>query len=237
MAYIRIPTGMQTVTATVSRKSYIKYQCCKCGKSALHEYALSQQASGTYHVFQSDATKKNVENNAGAKATQVLDQQDAALFNAINLEHNYDSVSQEIKCPYCGLRQPWSKIPRPWRKTKLFGLWIVGLVLFVIDTVAMLSFAPAVGVLFAIPTALVALLPFFHSIKRKKALQRIQTSTFSPPVYYNKQNIQEILSPLKLEQNQENTLNEPSTVSRCPNCGSQLNPSDRFCGQCGFRLN
>jgi len=194
MAYIRVPTGMQTVTVTVSRKSYIQYQCCKCGESVLHEYTLSQQASGTYHAFQSAATKEHVENNAEAKAAQILNQQDAAMFHAINIDHNYELVSQEVKCPYCGQRQPWSKFPLPWRKVKWFGLWIVVLILMSIVTVAMLSVNSITGISSVIPPVLVALLPLFHSIKRKKALQRIQTSTFLPPVYYNKQNIQEILN-------------------------------------------
>lgn len=233
MAYIKIPTGMQTVTATVSRKSFMKYQCCKCGKAVLHEYVLSQQASDSYHVFQSKETKNNVKTGASAQAAQLLDRQDAALFNAINFEHNYELVSQPVKCPHCGQRQPWSNVPVDWRKTDL-SIWIIGLVLSLFASVFMLYFIPVVGAVFAVATVLLVLWPVFHSVKRKKALHLIQTSTFLPPVYYNKQNIQQLLNSLQSKQNQ---VSNSSKELKCPNCGSQLNASNRFCGRCGFRYN
>lgn len=238
MAYIRIPTGMQTVTATVTRKSYIQYQCYKCGKNVLHEYELKQQASGSYHVFQSDATKNRVENEAGTKASHVLDQQDAALFTTINYEHNYEQVSQKIKCPHCGEVQPWSKIPCAWRKVKLFGLWIVGLIFLSIEALAMLSFAPMVGITFVIPLVLFALLPLFRNIKRKKALLKIQNTSFMPPIYYNKQNINELISQLRPDTNKETNLeaNASAAPSTCPQCGTGISGTDKFCAKCGLKL-
>ena len=196
MAYIVIPTGMKTVTATVSRKSFIQYRCQKCGKNVLYEYVLKQQSSGSYHVLQSAQAKKQVETEAGSKAVQIIDKQDEELFSAINIEHEYGKIGKKIKCPHCGEVQSWSKIPCEWKKSKLFRLWVLILIFMSIMTLLMISFTidiPIATLIMCIPVVLVALIPLFRNIRRKKALSMIQNSNFVPPVYYNQQNINELI--------------------------------------------
>lgn len=237
MAYIKIPTGIHEITATVSRKSYIQYQCYKCGNKDLYEYILSQEGSGNYHVFQSTLAKQNVENNAKLKAMQLLDQQDAALFYTINLEHNYELITKKIQCPCCGEKQPWSKIPVSWKKSKLFMFWLIGLFLLFMFTCA---FAYAIelkiAAVFAVLTALMAVPPLIHYIRRKNTLRDIQNLTFVPPVYYNKQNIQELIEQLNPNFSKENEANSSSQKLLCPNCGAEIYNKNNFCDKCGFKL-
>ncbi len=237
MAYIRIPTGIRTITATISRKSYIQYQCYKCGNTVLYEYLLSKQGSNTYHVFQSDTTKQNAESNAEAKAIQLLDRQDDALFNAINVEHNYELIAQKVKCPYCKEIQPWSKVPLPWKKAKGFGFWILGMVLLLLYTIGSIFINLGVSTVFAVFTVLVALLPCIRSIRRKKTLRNIQDITFTTPIYYNKHNIHELIEQLNPNVNQAEAVNTLSEKLRCPNCGAELKDTNIFCGNCGFKVN
>ena len=194
---MRIPTGMRRVTITASRKSFIQYTCCKCGKTSLYEYVLKQAAAGGYHALQSDQSKGRVEDKISANASSHLDKQDAALFNAINTAHDYQMVQQAVKCPQCGELQPWSKIPCKWVKSAAFWYWVTGLFflgLFAALTLTSSNPHPSFDILLAISAAVLVLPPLIRGIRRKKALDRVRSAVFVPPVYYNRQNIGQLLN-------------------------------------------
>lgn len=102
----------------------------------------------------------------------------------------------------------------------------------------MLPFTPVAGVAFAIPLVLLALLPLFRNIKRKKVLLKIQNTSFMPPIYYNKQNINELISQLRLHTNKETNLEVYASAapSTCPQCGTETGETDKFCYRCGLKL-
>lgn len=196
MAYIRIPTGLKSVTATVSRKSFVLYKCPHCGQWVLHEYTVQRQAQGTYHSFQSDQNKERVENSASDKAAYYLEQKDAELFNGINVYHNYECVDFKVKCPYCNSLQPWSNIPRKWTKTPFCFILALIMLVGILMSMSMLSNDLAVGLSYLSGIVLLALIPIIYTIRRKKRIKAVQSSdaSFVPPTYYNKYNINDLLN-------------------------------------------
>lgn len=168
MAYIRIPTGVKTVTATASRKSYIYYQCSQCGQPMLFEYNIKKEASASYHAFQSSATKERIENETKVKVSNLLNAEDAALYDGINVYHNYDVVDQKVKCLNCKKIQEWSNIPCEWKKSKLFWPWIIILGLSVIGNIQIILIDPKILIVSILLTAPIAMLPLFRKLRRKK---------------------------------------------------------------------
>lgn len=196
MAYIRVPTGIRNVTATAAGKGIICYKCPKCGQTGLFEYAIEKRVSGFYHVFQRKSSKSRIESKTCINARQLVDQEDAALFRGINVEHNYDMISAVIKCRHCGEIQPWSGIPGKWRNIAWFNLWVMGLMFGVSMTLIMVFENPLLSISFLWMAVILAVLPFFRNRKRKKAIEKSQLANFEAPVYYNQSNIKELVDKI-----------------------------------------
>lgn len=235
MAYVRIPTGMKTATATVQSNRFILYRCVDCGQHSIYKMEICGTASTQYHTLQSESTKNSRNMAASQAAANALDKFDAELFYKFNVQRNYEENHEKIQCPRCGKIQPWSNIPCPWHKHPRFFLWSVlfilmpiGFILYLILGLTVDLAAIAVSMGFLLVELLLSIYPFTYHIKRAKLLKQLHTAVFEAPVYYNRTNIQELLTgpyAYLLEEKK----------SFCRNCGRSLSGRAKFCPHCGMR--
>lgn len=194
---------MTQVTATASKRSFIHYQCPKCGQYHLYEYIIKGKGQSSYHIFQSSNKQIGAQNKAGDIASSAVEKQDEKLYNSINITKSYEYVSQKIHCPGCKEKQPWSDVPKKWKEMKYIGLWYVILICLSVYALGMIAAFPYVSIAFGCMAAITALLPVFNIIRRKRATKRIASSSFVPPIYFNHTNIhmlKEMLQPSKPRQ-------------------------------------
>ena len=196
MARVNIPTGQKTMIATVTGKSLIRYQCCACGKTVLHEYAVRASGQTPLHALSSQETKHAAGEQAKQLALQNLEKRDALLFEVFNSTHKYEKVKDPIKCPQCQTVQPWSRLPE--KDGKLSFLWVfagilllLGLLLHVMGIGRLLPWEAWAGVGVAV-AALTVWVCISSNKERRRALAMMQKDTFVPPAYYNRRNIAEL---------------------------------------------
>lgn len=192
---MRIRTGMKQLTADFSKKGFIEYKCPKCGSKEVFVYNIVSQQTEFYHALGGETAERNAKNQAAVHAMEEMEKSDAELFKSVNIDRDYQKVAQKVVCPKCGEKQVWSGIPCEWKKVKLFRLWLVAVIFFMLDTALTLLFAinntdalflPFIMACYAI---ILLLLPIIRKNRRKKAIKRIGNTDFEPPIYYNKSNL------------------------------------------------
>lgn len=193
MPIIVVPTGGKTLTVKASRKGFIRYQCCQCGKTSLYGHTFIAEGSDSYHVLQSEEAKLRAEQNARDRAVRALDKQDDAMFDAINVKGSYGAIETPIVCPHCGKVQPWSDIP-PKRSILFSVLLWAALVFLPAILLNALDFHTTLltALLWILPTLLVTGLFVGRLIRRNRAEKDLQKESFLPPIYYNRQNFEEL---------------------------------------------
>lgn len=192
--YIRIPTGIKTLSLTAQRKGLVEYKCTKCGKVHLQEICLKATQVTSYHIFGGEKARIEAENKARTMVVEALDARGNELFNAINVQRDYIKIHEPIICQSCGEKQIWSTIPKPWKRSRGFGFWIVGVIACALITLSMCLSAGALGLAY-LPLLFVLLaLPLIRKRKQKKVLTITQETSFRPPKYYNHSNMHELMS-------------------------------------------
>ena len=184
MAYIPIPTGGKTITSSASINVPIRYDCFSCGKTVVYVYNLKGVGTGGYHVLQKKQTKDRVVNQTKNDAIQNLRENDAALFRAFNVDHNYEGFHTPVKCPNCGAIQPWSGMPKPFLKGELDFFW--WLLAFIAGLMVILTFmypGPQSLLLAGGFIALAILPPAIRKWKINRAREKLKRTRFNPPVY------------------------------------------------------
>lgn len=190
--YIRVPTGMYTLSQKAQAKRLILFQCTKCGKVHAQELQLETLQSAQYHIFGGKAARQKAENKVSQRIEADLQKQDNELFQAINVNRDYGKIHTPVVCPDCGEKQIWSTIPKPWKKTRGFGLWAFAVFLM---TMMLLMTLTTEDMPWFIPLpylCILLILPLVHNRKRKKSLELLKNAQFYPPRYYNQQNIHEL---------------------------------------------
>lgn len=195
---MRIYVGSDLVL-TVQRKGFIMYQCSKCGKTQLHEISVKGTSSAAIHTFGGKKSYAKTENKARQGAIENLDKLDDALFDAINNQQDYSKIYEPIVCRDCREQQIWSNNPVPWKQVRGYDYWLWGikwsgcislfLLFFIFSFSNLIPWFCITLLIFVF----LALLPFFHRLKQKKALKAIQEASFQPPKYYNRTNIDELI--------------------------------------------
>ena len=201
MAYIRIPTGQYTATATVTKTSFLYYQCLYCGKDALTPLELKGVGQQTYHALNSQATKDARREAAAEGAQQNAAGADLELFNAVNVKKEYGALKRKIVCPHCGKRQPWSEVGDFLNSPYRF-VWLALVAVFLIMTMVLwVRTMSAAMPMYALPAAslvatvcVAAFFPLLHSYKNAVRYDQFRGNpAFVPPVYYNATNLDELL--------------------------------------------
>lgn len=191
---IRVPTGVKTLSLTAQRKGFVEYKCTKCGKVHLQEICIETTQTTPYHIFGGEKARTEAENKLRTMVVEALDARDNELFNAINVQQDYSKVHEPIICQSCGEKQVWSTVPKPWKESRGFAYWIIALfactlsliVMFLSNSVLRWMYLPVLFVLLA--------LPLIRKQKQKKVLTVTQEMSFQPPKYYNRSNMQELMS-------------------------------------------
>lgn len=191
MAYIPIPTDLKNLTYTSSRRSFILFRCCSCGRECLYDYRISAQAGGVYHVFQRKKTKDNLNSRVKSQAVDNLNAADEAMFKAFNIDHDYKGFHSPVKCPHCGTVQTWSNVPASFWKSKWVFLWII------LAASAFSAFCLLMSSALLLPALVVLCIPILppmlHASRIKRAQKEISDYKGEPPVYYNQKNIEDLI--------------------------------------------
>lgn len=119
---------------------------------------------------------------------EALDAQDNELFNAINVQQDYIKVHEPITCQSCGEKQIWSTVPKPWKESRGFGFWIVGVIVCGLALLGMSLSAGVLGLMYLPFLFALLALPLIRKRKQKKILAITQEMSFQPPKYYNRSN-------------------------------------------------
>ena len=93
------------ITATAKRKCFLRYQCVRCGKSAIYIHEIIMKGSASESIW---SNREKVKKEATAKAMKEIDRVDGITFGEVNQHHNYGHFGEIVYCPGCGARQPWS---------------------------------------------------------------------------------------------------------------------------------
>ncbi len=196
---MKIPTGGVTLTVTASQKRYIKFRCPSCGGDYLAPYLLKAEAQGGYHALNSQSKKDDVKSHTQSTAARNLTEKDDRLFREINKEHVYNSVCDKVICPGCGAQQPWSGFQKPWTRS---GYVIWGLLAAALSFLTIYAFSGAVpgknnlgqlAVFFLLALVAVVSVLAVHLLRIKLKEKKCAEAGFVPPVYYNRENIGELI--------------------------------------------
>ena len=95
-----------TYTVTAEQKSYIRYQCFQCKQFSIHVHTIKMEGKSEIRLWNS---REETEDKAVEKALKEIKRIDELTFHEVNDAHNYGHVNEEIICPYCNARQPWSR--------------------------------------------------------------------------------------------------------------------------------
>lgn len=99
-----ISQGKKTVP--VVQKSYIRYQCFQCKEYSIHVHRIKMEGKADKRLWNSI---QETEKKAAEKARKDIRRIDEITFHEINCMHNYGHINEEIFCPFCHARQPWSR--------------------------------------------------------------------------------------------------------------------------------
>lgn len=192
--YVRIPTGIYSLSQTAQSKRLIEYRGTRCGYAHLQDFYITTSQTAEYHAFGGRQARLKAENTVQQRAIAAIEAQDSALFQAINVYRDYGNIYAPVICPTCGERQLWSTVPKPWKKSRGFALWVVGVVLFGLVSLLMLLSGESYGLMFLPYVIVLLILPLIRKQKRKNALETLRNMPFQPPKYYNSTNIHELRS-------------------------------------------
>lgn len=185
------------ITAKASKTSYLVYKCHQCGRTVRYEYVLEEQAVSQVPANAKAEKKERFRQKARTAATKKLERRDEKLFTAINRTHDYRQIYKQVQCPHCSQLQCWSMIPLPFWETNLFVLWLLLAVFFVCFAVFSLPNVVQAVTVFFIGLILLTLAPLVQYLRRCFAQKKVERMDFSPPVYYNQQNMPELLARIQ----------------------------------------
>lgn len=195
-----LPTVGATVTANASRRYFIGFHCCSCGREAVMDYFIEEHAQARYHRLSSPRTRAYRSAQAKETAYNGLDALDETLYTEINEKHHYAFIQDKVDCPYCGTTQVWSNYPAPWNRTATFP-WILGMllpaalaVLLFLGKIVPGAAGVVLGVLCLAAVCAVAALPLWVKHRRSTAQKAIDSAQFEPPVYYDERNIDQMVA-------------------------------------------
>lgn len=246
MLAVRIPTGIIEYTANVTARRPIIYRCCRCGREQVHLTEIKASSGGVYHAFSSATKKSATQERTRASALAALDAVDERTARKINVEHDYGYVGSVVNCGSCGLVQPWSTVPKPWRLAE-HGVWTIctvlcaflslSLPLAIVELVRgegnLITFALSL----AFFVALIVLLAhrIVYDTKRRSVLDKMRASLFDPPIYVSKAT-QEQWNRGNTDRADVRRIINAAIAGQtrfCPNCGTKLSVGGYFCPNCG----
>lgn len=95
-----------TNTVIVERKTFMRYQCFQCKKISIHVHTIEGGGKAEKRLWNSaEKTRKK----AAEKARKDISRVDELTFHEVNDAHNYGHINEEVFCPFCNARQPWSR--------------------------------------------------------------------------------------------------------------------------------
>lgn len=102
---IFINPAQARITATAKRKCFLRYQCVQCGKRAIYIHVIEMKGAASEHLWND---REKVKKEAASRAVKEVDRVDGITSVEVNQQHNYNSFRENVYCPCCGMRQPWS---------------------------------------------------------------------------------------------------------------------------------
>ncbi|WP_455136397.1 zinc ribbon domain-containing protein [Thermophilibacter sp.] len=242
MLLILVPTGFTNYTVTASGQRPVIYRCCSCGATQVHLAKVEANSTGQYHFLNSRAKKDDVRDRVQEAAGEALAQRDELLARLVNDEHEYGYVGSHVTCPACGREQPWSLMPKPWRKEEhdawnallvMFGLLAAITVLANLMSEANRASGVGYQVAFTLggiaPVAALLAYRFWYVRRHDRVARELSAQSFEPPVYVS----QSMAESLKAARAAGASHVATSTGRYCTNCGAPLADGARFCVQCG----
>lgn len=190
--YVRIPTGIHTLSQTAQGKRLIEYRCTRCGQTHLQDFCITTTQAAQYHAFGGKKARLKAENKVRQRTMTAMETLDSTLFHAINIYRDYSQIYAPVICPTCGEKQPWSIVPKPWTRSRGFGFWIAGIAILGLASLLMAISGKSYGLMFLLCEIVLLILPFIRKQTRKNALEALRNMPFQPPKYYNRTNIHEL---------------------------------------------
>ncbi|WP_455139768.1 zinc ribbon domain-containing protein [Thermophilibacter sp.] len=248
MLPVIVPTGLVEYASTASGRRPVVYRCSRCGRTEVTWCELTATGRRMGHVLSRSAARERARNAASESASEALTALDEDRARMINEKREYGYIDAPVTCPDCGIEQPWSGLPRPWRprEHRVWRLVVALLALFMVYAVVLVvQLAPgqgAMGPVFAVGMIAYALallsLPFLYRSRKIRAHDRavaaLPVLNFDPPVY---------LSAAELARRTGTScqapLRPPAHVAPdgfCSRCGAPRHPGSRFCTNCGAPL-